>query len=155
MDTHIKIQKDIKQFLDKMGFFLLNPPSIQEKDQHFFVNIFIDNPKQVIGYRGEGLYALQHLFRVFSASQYGEEIIIEIDINGYKKKRESFIREKAFFARRKCLAQKEQIPLPPMSAYERRIIHSTLVSFSDIKTISTGTGKNRYVVVHPANIQSV
>ena len=154
MDTHIKIQKDIKNFLDKMGFFLLNPPSINQQENCFFIHIFIDNPKQVIGYRGEGISALQHLLRVFFTHQYREDILIEVDINGYKKRRESFVREKAFSARRKCLAKKKQVPLPPMSAYERRIIHSTLVSFSDIKTISAGKGRDRYVVVHPTNIQS-
>lgn len=147
MDVSIQIQKDIKEFLEKMGFFTLNAPSVQNKDGIFFINIFINNPKEVIGYRGESFQAIQHIFQLIVLSKYGPDIKINIDVNGYRKKRESIVKEKAFSARRKCIEQKSKVELSPMSAYDRKIVHSTLVSFRDIQTHSTGIGRDRRVIV--------
>ena len=149
MDTSIKIKKDIKNFLEQMGFYFLNPPTVEQKEDHFFVNIFIANP-QGIHTHNEGLQSIQHLFQVLITHQHGPNIRVTLDINGYRKKRESFIRQKAFSARKKCLATQKDVLFPPMNSYDRRIIHSTLVSFQDIKTNSSGQGKDRRVVVRLA-----
>lgn len=150
MDVSIKIQKDIKNFLEQMGFYFLNSPTVEQKENHFFVSVFVANPQGIVGHNNDGFQSIQHLFQVFITHQHGDNIRITLDINGYRKKRESYIRQRAFSARKKCLTTQRKVALPPMSSYDRRIIHATLVSFQDIKTVSSGQGKDRHITIHLA-----
>lgn len=70
-----------------------------------------------------------------------------IDINNYRLERERIITELARAAARKAVATKQEISLPAMNAYERRIIHVELAARPEVKTESVGTGKSRYVIV--------
>jgi len=54
-------------------------------------------------------------------------------------------------AARKSLAEKKEISLPPMNAYERRLVHVELSSRPDIKTESAGEGGERHIVIMPAS----
>lgn len=72
-----------------------------------------------------------------------------VDINNYRRERERLIGELAKAAARKVLLNKEQVALPAMNAYERRLIHLELASRPDVKTESAGEGKERHVIVKP------
>lgn len=70
-----------------------------------------------------------------------------VDINNYRRERESLIIELARAAARKAVAAKESVSLPTMNAYERRLVHTELAMRPDVTTESVGEGKNRYVVI--------
>ncbi|MEK7634685.1 MAG: R3H domain-containing nucleic acid-binding protein [Patescibacteria group bacterium] len=72
---------------------------------------------------------------------------IFIDINNYRKKRENLILELARAAAKKTVAEKNEMQLPAMNAYERRLIHTELSKHPDVKTESIGEGKERCVVI--------
>ncbi len=72
-----------------------------------------------------------------------------MDINNYRRERERLISELAKAAARKALMNKQEVKLPAMNAYERRIIHLELASRPDVKTESYGEGRERYIVVKP------
>lgn len=137
----------MKEFLDKSGFYFLQTPEVTEKEGRFFIDIFIDEPRQLIGERGKNLSAFQHLIRLMARKKYGDDIIIDIDINGYKRKRSEFLRDMALSTRQRAMLQKKDIEMEPMNAFDRRIIHSSLSEYDDIETESTGEGFNRRVVV--------
>ena len=80
------------------------------------------------------------------AKRYGVYPIV-VDINNYRRERERLIMELARAAARRAVATKEQVCLPAMNAYERRLIHAELSMRPDVATESTGEGKARYVVV--------
>jgi len=149
MDTTLQLQRDMKVLLEKMGFHLINIPTIQEKEGRFFVDVFVDDPKKIIGYQGETLRAFQRIFHLLSSKKYNTERAIVVDVNGYKRKHEERIREKAFFGRRDALKNKKIVSLQPMNAYDRRIIHATLARFSDIATVSQGKGVSRFITIKP------
>lgn len=75
--------------------------------------------------------------------------LVVIDINNYRKQRHDIILELARAAARKSVANKEEIVLPPMNAFERRLIHMELAGRPDLKTESIGEGKERSVIVKP------
>jgi predicted RNA-binding protein Jag len=77
-----------------------------------------------------------------------EENLI-LDVNNYRKERENLISGLAKAAARKVLLNKEEVKLPAMNAYERRIIHVELATRPDIKTESFGEGRDRYIIVKP------
>ena len=72
-----------------------------------------------------------------------------IDINNYRKDREDLIIKLAKAAAKKSSVTKQEVSLPAMNAYERRIIHSELSLHPDLKTESSGEGKQRHVVIKP------
>ena len=72
-----------------------------------------------------------------------------VDINNYRKERESLIAQLAKAAAQKAAATKAEIRLPAMNAYERRLVHVELAMRPDVKTESAGAGRDRCVVVKP------
>lgn len=72
-----------------------------------------------------------------------------LDINNYRRERERLISELAKAAARRVLLNKEQVELPAMNAYERRLVHLELASRPDVKTESAGEGMERRVVIKP------
>lgn len=72
-----------------------------------------------------------------------------VDINNYRRERERIILDLARAAAKKAQTTKQEVSLPAMNAYERRLIHTELATRPDVKTESTGEGKERYVVIRP------
>ena len=147
MNTAISIKKDIKILLDSMGFIFLNDPEVREEDGRFFIDIFVDEPRRLIGERGDILQALQHVIRLLPANRHDQDIKLDIDINGYKQKRAELLRDMAHRARREASTGSGVVELEPMSAFDRRIIHTTLDAYNNIKTESTGEGRDRRVII--------
>jgi predicted RNA-binding protein Jag len=78
-----------------------------------------------------------------------EDIRISVDVNDYRKERDSLITKIARAAAKKASVTKEAVPLPVMNAYERRIVHAELSMNPNIRTESEGENKDRHVVVRP------
>ncbi|MEK7463381.1 MAG: R3H domain-containing nucleic acid-binding protein, partial [Patescibacteria group bacterium] len=72
-----------------------------------------------------------------------------LDMNNYRREREHLISELAKAAARKVLMNKQEVQLPAMNAYERRIVHMELASRPDVKTESSGLGPERHIIVKP------
>ncbi len=72
-----------------------------------------------------------------------------VDINNYRKEREKLILDIAKAAAQKVVTTKTEVRLPPMNAYERRLIHTELSMRPDVKTESSGEGRERCVVIKP------
>jgi len=116
-------------------------------DDALTINLSGENMGVVIGRRGDTLDAIQYLTSI--AVNRGEEshLKITIDTENYRKKREESLENLAKKVAARVLKYKKNVTLEPMSAYERRVIHSTLQSFKGITTYSTGNEPNRRVVV--------
>jgi len=72
-----------------------------------------------------------------------------LDVNNYRRERERLITELAKAAAHKAILDKKEIQLPPMNAYERRLVHMEIASHPDLKTESIGDGKERKVIIKP------
>lgn len=93
------------------------------------------------------VFDLEHLVKAMAKKLNIEKI--NVDVNNYKKERERLLVELAKAAARKVLAEKKDMELPAMNAYERRIVHVELATRPDIKTESIGEGADRHIVVRP------
>lgn len=70
-----------------------------------------------------------------------------LDIENYRAKREDTLKALARRVASKVLASGRNFTLEPMSAYERRIIHSEIQQVKGVHTFSVGTENNRRVVI--------
>lgn len=72
---------------------------------------------------------------------------VMVDLNNYRKERERLIVELAKAAAHKALMTKETVELPPMNAYERRLVHLEISANPSLATESLGDHKDRRVVI--------
>ncbi|PIR06216.1 hypothetical protein COZ81_02035 [Candidatus Jorgensenbacteria bacterium CG_4_8_14_3_um_filter_38_10] len=77
----------------------------------------------------------------------GEPFNFSLDLNYYRKERERLIVELARAAAHKAMLTKQSVELPPMNAYERRLVHLEIATHPSLKTESLGQGKERHVVI--------
>ena len=106
----------------------------------------------LIGHHGDTLDALQYLANLASARKNikGErdKSRVTIDIGGYRAKREETLRALARRMAAKALRNRRSVMLEPMSAYERRIIHSEVQGIEGVSTNSVGSDNNRKIVIY-------
>ena len=105
----------------------------------------------LIGHHGDTLDALQYLANLASARKNAngerDKSRVTIDIEGYRAKREETLRALARRMAAKALRNKRSVMLEPMSAYERRIIHSEIQNIEGVSTNSIGSDNNRKIVI--------
>ena len=105
----------------------------------------------LIGHHGDTLDAIQYLANLASAKKNvnGErdKSRVTIDIEGYRAKREETLRALARRMAAKAIRNKRSVMLEPMSAYERRIIHSEIQGIEGVSTNSIGSDNNRKIVI--------
>ncbi len=102
----------------------------------------------VIGHRGETLDALQHLVSL-AANNSGGYFKVTLNIGDYREKREQTLTDLAIRVAEQVKRNARNRALEPMSAYERRIIHTAVQEIQGVCSASIGEGKNRRVVVFP------
>lgn len=72
---------------------------------------------------------------------------IFFDFNNYRQERENLIAELARAAAKKVLITGEDLPLPAMNSYERRLVHLALAIHPEVKTESLGLKRERHVII--------
>ena len=102
----------------------------------------------VIGHRGETLDALQHLVSL-AANNAGGYFKVTLNIGDYREKREQTLIGLATRVAEQVKRNNRNRALEPMSAYERRIIHTAVQEIEGVSSASIGEGKNRRVVIFP------
>ena len=115
------------------------------------ITIVGDDASALIGHHGDTLDALQYLANLASARKNSkgerDKSRVTIDIEGYRKKREETLRALARRMAAKALRNRRSVMLEPMSAYERRIIHSEIQGIEGVSTNSIGSDNNRKIVI--------
>ena len=139
-----QIKETINQIIEKIGF---DDFSVEANEESRRVSVLISDAKFFKDMLPYFVSDMNYLVRLITKKQDWEDIII--DVNNYLKEREGLILELARAAARKSVATKEEISLPPMNSYERRLVHTELADRPDLKTESAGEGKDRYVVIKP------
>lgn len=123
----------------------------QDDSEHPFVDVHIDGDDlgHLIGNRGVTLNAIQSVVGTILMRNFNEVCRIVIDVNGYRQKRKEYLENLAIQAMQQAIDSGQDTELPPMSAYERRIVHMKLVDESGVSTESEGEGSIRHIVIKP------
>jgi len=121
--------------------------SAEPTDEGFIINIESDDSGILIGHRGETLDAFQYLVNLYMNKGRSKFIRVNVDIENYKKKRESALIRMAGQTADKVVRLRRNFTLDAMNSYERRIVHSALQNHPKVETYSVGEDPNRKVVV--------
>ena len=140
-----KLDKFLTEFVEKLNNGTTY--EIQIKEKCIYVIISGDNVGNLIGYRGDSLYALENLLKVMANKQSENRVIVRLDIEDYKEKRVKILQELA--AKKAKIVEKtgKIVTLEPMKAYERKIIHSYLQNNPNVETRSIGEEPRRRIVI--------
>jgi len=101
----------------------------------------------LIGRHGRTLDALQMVLSSLMSSRTKFHYPIVVDIESYKSRRKTKLQSVAHAAAERAKHQGGRVVLPPMNAYERRLVHLALVDDPGVVTFSEGEEPNRKVIV--------
>src|SRR3989344_6797553 len=152
-----KNKEEIKTILGKMSF----AEDIEEIEAHhgvtsrYSVRMRGDTPI-LIGEYGSTLSALEYILKRIVRKKTADNTAVEpeaykftLDINDYRMKRLENLKQDVKTAAREVRLYRKEVPLRPMSSFERRIVHLLLVEYPDITTESIGMEPERRVVIKP------
>ena len=123
----------IEKFLKE---FFKDNYSYEVTINEFTLNVIIngENVNHLIGYRGENINALQTLISAIANKNSTAKIRVFVDVAGYKEKRVKTLEELAEKIAKTVIRTGKAITLEPMTAYERKIIHTKLQSNNKVKS---------------------
>lgn len=144
-----KAEENVKRFFEELSTNILEGQTYEVTRNKDMVEVTIngDNSGFLIGYRGETLYALQTILSSVANKGIENRVIIRLDIENYKAKREKTLQNLAIKTAKTVMRTGKTITLEPMQAYERKIIHSALQDNKRISTDSIGEEPRRRIVI--------
>lgn len=144
------IEVFLDEFLKKISEKITYTIEINEDIIHVTING--ENSTKLIGYRGESLNSLQVILSTIANKGQESNIKVILDIGNYKEVREKTLKELAEKVARNVKKTGKSITLEPMTAYERKIIHTKLQNSEFVKTYSIGENDKRRVVIAKKSI---
>ena len=144
-----KAKENVEAFLNEILKKLSEDASytINIKDETIEIMLEGKELGYLIGYRGETLYSLQNVLSAIAGKGIENRARVILDIAGYKEKREKALEELAEKIEKTVIRTRKSITLEPMTAYERKIIHTKLQDSKKVKTRSIGEEPRRRIVI--------
>ncbi len=114
------------------------------------LNIRLTNESEtLIGYRGDGIEALEYLVTVSINDGEGHSARVNLDCGNYRAQRDEALAAMANSRADKAVATGRRVELEPMSSSGRKVVHAALGERTDVITRSEGREPNRYIVIMP------
>ena len=146
MDEIEEVSAKLKEFFSKI---LDKDLKCDVSIEDFCINVKIDGESinSLIGYRGATINALQTLASAVANKNSKSKIMVIVDVGDYKEKRVQTLEDLAEKMAQRVIRTNKSITLDPMTAYERKIIHTKLQSSDKVKTFSKGEEPHRRIVI--------
>lgn len=104
----------------------------------------------LIGKKGERLEDIGHLLRRMVGKQLKKSVRMDVDVGGYKKRRNAALASKALSLAGRVKSTGKEMQMEPLPAAERRVVHLALADDPDVKTFTVGDGDLKNVVISSA-----
>ena len=135
----------IAEFLDKLG---IQPSSIEVHAGARTVVRVAAPDSTLIGPNGEHLRSLNTIARRLVEKAHGEEAAnFLVDVNNHHELQLEVVRQNARMLAQRARLFKRDVEMPPLSSYERLVVHELFATDPEIKTESAGEGKFRHIVL--------
>lgn len=148
-----KNEEEIKTAVEQINEFLSKflkediTYKTEVKEYEIYVDIQGEDVNHLIGYRGENINAFQTILTSIANKNSTAKIRVYLDIAGYRERRVKTLEDLAEKIARTVVRTRKPVTLEPMTAYERKIIHTKLQSHAKVETISKGEEPYRKVVI--------
>ncbi len=130
-----KISSDIRVEFESAG------------EKSFRVCVRMKEPQMLIGERGQTLVETEKLLKIIVRKKAKGPVFINLDINDYRKRKADYLQDIAMEAADDVALTGVERKFPPMSSFERRVVHVALSKREDVVTESYGMGSERFVAI--------
>ncbi len=145
------MKKDAKEFIEtvlsKANF---NAIVAINNDVNDLIYLMIEDEYEtarIIGKDGQTLTSFQVILQSYMAKKYNQYVPLFVDCNEYFSLKIEKAQNKAKELEQKLSDERESIELFPMTALERRAIHTLYKDHQTITTHSVGQGDDRRIVL--------
>ena len=144
-----KAEENIKVFLDEFFKQFNNIEYELKVEDNDLINVIVsgDDSGVLIGYRGDVISSLQNIIAAVANKNTELRVRVSLDIANYKENREETLKNLAHKLERTVKKTNKKVVLEPMTAYERKIIHTELQASDFVTTYSIGEEPYRKLVI--------
>jgi spoIIIJ-associated protein len=103
----------------------------------------------LIGKGGSTLSSIEYLVNRMLQREDSKSMRVQLDVSGYKSKREDFLRKKVLNLAKEVKSARKSLTTEPLEPAERRLVHAVLKADPAVETKSVGTGTVKSVVLSP------
>jgi spoIIIJ-associated protein len=135
----------LKEVIDSMGLDLTITACMN--DECIYLDIDGRDSGTLIGKRGATLDAIQYLTSLVVNKSKENYMRVVVDAENYRAKREKTLEQLANRLADKVVRTRKSVRLEPMNPYERKVIHATLQSSSQVITRSEGEEPYRRIII--------
>ena len=148
-EHNAKVEEVTRELLDVMD--LEYEARFEHADyQRVFLTVPEDDAGALIGRRGTGVDALEHVLSRMIAQSCDANVPLQVDLNGYREREQERLREQALERAEQVLAEGIEIHFEPMHPRERRVVHLAVKPLAGVESYTVGEGARRHVVLAPA-----
>jgi spoIIIJ-associated protein len=122
-------------------------PDDHSEHKYILITLMGDGLNELVGFHGKNMEALQTVISLMLSREYKEDLRILLEVNDYREKREKYLQGVAQRASLEVQSTGQNVELPPMKPYERRVIHMFLKGEEGIQTESLGEGEERRILI--------
>ncbi len=140
-------QEILEQLLEKMDES--GKVSGRQEEDRLILNIDTEDAGLLIGKQGQTLEALQYLITKILAKKSRRKVRVVIDVESYRARHNEALVHLALKNGDKVKRSGKPVTLNPMNPHDRRIVHLTLQSDRELKTMSRGEGLYKKVIIYP------
>lgn len=105
----------------------------------------------LIGRHGATLDALQMLAAVVANSGFEQGARVVVDAEKYRARQRELLHKLALQQAEKAKETQQEVVIPDLKPFERRIVHLALKDDLEVETYSEGEGDDRCIVISPRN----
>ena len=140
-----ELKEFVSEFLAKLG---ISHESLSVSSGHRTVVAVQAADPHLLGPQGEHLRAINTLAKRMIERKHGEDAAaFLIDVNGHHELQMERVRNEARALATRARLFKHDVEMPPLSSYERLVVHELFSGDPEIKTESAGEGKFRHIVL--------
>lgn len=141
IDNSKIVEAKAKELLEYIGLNLrVDVNKIHERT--YLVNLYGEDNGIIIGKKGKTLNSFEYLLNSLL-----KDYRIEVDVEGFKEKRNETLRELGKKMAEKALKSNKAVRLNPMPPRERKVIHEIVNKYPELDTFSEGRDPKRYIVI--------
>jgi len=120
---------------------------IDESEEAIDIVVASEDAGIIIGHHGDTLDSLQLLLSLAIAKKLGEFKRVTLEVGDYKKNREDYLKNLAQQTKERVVSSGQEVYLPNLKSWERRIVHLLLQEDDEVISESVGEGRERTLVV--------
>ena len=144
-DPHVVARNYLEGLFEKIGVDAAI--DITTEDDTLMVQVTGEEADCLLKNRGESVDALQLLLSLVISHTCGAYYKLSFNVNDYKEKTKERLEALALKTAGQVVRNRRKTTLPPMTSFQRRIIHAKLQDYKDVTTYSVGEEPARRVVV--------